>query len=59
MSRMSFWNEAAVWWVGIGVGGVSVVAFLWWSLSDLVLAYVDLPFSETLARWRRRADKAD
>jgi hypothetical protein len=56
---MSFWNETALWWVSLGVGGVSVVAFLWWSLSDLVLAYVDVPFSETVARWRRREEKDD
>ena len=54
---MTLWTDAALWTV-IAVVGVVLLAFLWWVLSDLILATIELPFAETLARWRQRLGRS-
>ncbi len=52
-----FLSNAVVWGL-VTVVVVIFAALLWWALSDLVLATIELPFSETLARWRQRVGRS-
>ena len=52
-------NAVVLLWVVVVVSAVLLIALLWWALSDLFLATIELPFSETLARWRQRVGNSD
>jgi hypothetical protein len=44
----------APWTLAAAVGGALAAAFLWWALADLLLATFEVPFGDTLDRWRQR-----
>ena len=54
---MSSTMEMTVAWAGAGAAGLAAGAGLWWALSDLILS-IDLPFTETLNRLRRRLTRS-
>lgn len=52
-------NAVVLLWVVVAVAAVLLIALLWWALSDLFLATIELPFSETFARWRQRRSQEE